>query len=331
MTEARARELLTKHHPKNVLVVGDSMLDRYVFGDVERISPEAPVPILRAEECKDLPGGAGNTANNLAHLGARTRLLSVVGADAAAGRLRAALQLNVEPLLVEDSSRPTTEKIRYLQKGHQLLRVDYERQTPIATEVEQRLLGELQHILADTDAIVVSDYAKGIITPRVAAALLAAQTEHGLLLAVDAKPANARLFCGCSLMSPNLREAKAFLQKDPQHDATSAPDLARELAAAFGTHAYVTLGENGIAVACPGVEECVAPQIHAKEVADVTGAGDTAAAALTLALLAGASPKEAAELANAACAVVVAKIGAASADREEVLAAVNQRVLVAQP
>lgn len=331
MTEARVRELLAAFPSRRVVVVGDVMLDRYVFGNVDRISPEAPVPILRAGEEKDRLGGAGNTAKNLAHLGARTTFVSVVGVDAAGERLRSVLESEgIEPLLAEDASRPTTEKIRYLQKGYQLLRVDYEVRTPLQAEVEEALLRELQRALGGADAVVVSDYAKGTITKRIAGTLMKICKERNLLVAVDAKPANARLFQSCSLMSPNLREAREFLRKDPLHDRTPSSDLARELASEFQTDAYVTLGEKGIAVSCLGAEVEAVPQVHAREVADTSGAGDTAVSALTLALLSGASPKEAAEFANAACAVVVAKVGASSASPKEVLEAVNRRVFVAQ-
>lgn len=331
MTEARARALLSRFPTLNVLVVGDVMLDRYVRGRVDRISPEAPVPILRAEKSEDMPGGAGNTASNLASLGARTFIASAVGRDAAGSRLREALQNEtIKPLLVEDAHRPTTEKIRYLQKGHQLLRVDSEHTTPLAEDVEQALLAHLQRALHAVHAVVVSDYAKGVMTPRVAAALLEAKAENALFVAVDAKPANAKLFTGCSFLSPNLREAREFLRKDPVLDDTPVLRLGQELAAAFEAHVYLTLGADGMFVCCPGIEEGIVPQVHAREVADVSGAGDTAVAALTLALLSGATPMEAAEFANAACAVVVAKVGAASALPEEIAEAVRHRVPIAR-
>lgn len=322
MTVSRAHALLTLFAKQRVLVVGDLMLDRYVLGTVDRISPEAPVPVLQEQEIREMPGGAGNTARNLAALGGQATLIACVGADRAGEHLTEILEAaHIRPALIQDHRRPTTQKTRFVQKGHQLLRVDTECGDDIAPAVEEQVSRRALAELAAQDALIISDYAKGLLTPAVASALTTEGRARSLLMAADVKPRSAALFTGVSLMCPNEREAHEFLGADARRAPRPPVDLAREISRTFETDAYVTLGERGMAVhPRAGAEPCHVPQVHAREVFDVSGAGDTAIAALTLALLAGASPREAAELANAVCAVVVAKAGAASATPAEVLA-----------
>lgn len=322
MTASRALALLTLFANKRVLVVGDLMLDRYVLGTVDRISPEAPVPVLHEQEIREMPGGSGNTARNLSALGVQATLLACVGADRAGEHLTELLEAaHIRPAIIPDHSRPTTQKTRFVQKGHQLLRVDTERCDDIAPAVEEQVSRRALAELAAQDALIISDYAKGLLTPAVARALTTEGRARSLLMAADVKPQSATLFTGVSLMCPNEREAHEFLGADSRRAPRPPVDLASEISRTFDTDAYVTLGERGMAVHPRSVgEPCHVPQVHGREVFDVSGAGDTAIAALTLALLAGASPREAAELANAVCAVVVAKAGAATATPAEVLA-----------
>ena len=320
LTRARAEEILAEFSHKRVLVVGDVMLDRYIFGRVDRVNPEAPALILNAEGEKSMTGGAGNVAKNAGLLGASTTLISVVGADQTATKLRGiAEDERYQARLVTDPSRPTTEKIRHVASGHQLLRVDYEETHELSREAENALLSALEFELEDgVDAIIISDYAKGVITKRVAHAVLVTK-KNGVLVAADVKVARAPLVAGASLISPNRKEACEFLGLNPlEHRDMEHGELARRLSEHMNAETYVTLSADGIAVSTPEYSGIKA-QEHAPEVTDVSGAGDTVITVLTLARLAGATPEEATELANAAGAIVVGKVGAVGVTRDEIL------------
>lgn len=331
MTASRAGEILARFEGQRLLVVGDAMLDRYIFGTVERISPEAPVPILHAREASARAGGAGNTAQNAVGLGASVRLLTVLGADAVGEELAGLIRNgNVEPFVVRDASRPTVEKMRFLKQGHQLLRVDREDGRPLSSDIESDVLERAEQALPGVSAIIVSDYAKGTITPLLGRTLVERARSASIPLAADVKPANARSLRGATLMSPNLREARSLVAvQSREHDSPEA--IATEVAGIFDTDVYLTLAAEGIYVHCRSGECGLVPQVHARDVADVSGAGDTAIAVITLALLSGATPLEAAELANAAAAVVVAKIGAVGLTCDELLSAHAVKVKEHQP
>lgn len=299
------------------------MLDRYVFGKVERINPEAPVPILEAQDEQYATGGAGNVAKNAATLGARANLVSVVGKDAMAQRLREAIQNEgYTAELIEDEMRPTTEKIRYVVGGQQMLRVDYEETQHAAGRVEQELVERVKGAAQECDAIIVSDYAKGAVTQKVAEAILTlrqAQGDRRLPIMADMKPSRAAYFKGVSWISPNHNEAHQFLgiEHTRKHDMTDA-ELAEKLRAAFKATVFLTLGPNGMYVLGEEGGRLV-PQIHKIEVADTSGCGDTAAVAIVLAKLSGATDVEAAELGNAAGAIVASRVGAVGVKAEELV------------
>ena len=314
MDAERAKEIISKFKHKHILVIGDVMLDRYVFGNVERLNPEAPVPVLHAKEEKLATGGAGNVAKNLAALGAKVQLVGVVGQDEIARNLKAAAEKEqYTPTLIVDGKRPTTQKIRYMVRSQQMLRVDYEEKTRVSGEIERQVV-EAIRATAEVDAIFVSDYAKGLVTEAVAQTVKG----HGVPVMADVKPSRASWFAGVTWLSPNRKEAYEFLGLDQfDNGAMSDEDLAKKLKAKFGSTVFLTLSAGGVYVA--GEEEGLVPQEHTIEVADTSGAGDAAAAVIVLGKLAGGSDLEAAELANAAGAVVVSKVGAVAPTPKEIL------------
>lgn len=302
-----------------VLVVGDVFLDHYIFGKVERLNPEAPVPILHAQKETLMTGGAGNVAKNLASLGGSTILVGVIGSDMAAEQIKSAAKAEqYEFKAVSDNSRPTIRKVRYLVNSQQLLRVDFEETNDISEAVENQLIKEITDASSKVDAILISDYAKGVITKRVAQAVMAIAKEKSIPVAADIKPSRAALVTGVAFISPNLKEGHEFLGLNPlEHDKKEPAEIALELAEKMNTDVFLTLGADGIYVETrQGVREHI-PQEHASEVFDVSGAGDTAMSTLLLSRLAGASPQECAQLANAAGAVVVSKVGSVAVTPQE--------------
>ncbi|MBI4022490.1 MAG: hypothetical protein HY372_03960 [Candidatus Andersenbacteria bacterium] len=322
----RAQQLVAQFSGKRVLVVGDILLDQYRAGEVERLSQEAPVPILRARREEERSGGAGNVAKNLALLGAQATLVSVVGDDPAAGVLAAAAaREGYEAVLLRDASRPTIRKVRYMAGNRQLLRVDYEETRDIDGEVEQRLVTEIKkRVAGGVQAVIVSDYAKGVITRAVAEALLDTAGQYDVLVAADIKPSRASFFLGATLVAPNLREGHEFLGINYQESQVAPAELAKMVYLKMCADVYLTLGKNGIYVYCGGEMGRHVQQEHVIEVADVSGAGDTAVVVLLLSLLSGADGAEAAELANAGGAVVVSKVGSAGVSTDELLAMMSE-------
>lgn len=320
MNQERAHDLIAKFRDQRVLVVGDIVLDRYVHGIVERLNPEAPVPVLSVREESETTGGAGSVAKNVAALGARTVLISVVGDDPKASRLEeAARREGYQSRLIRDSSRPTIEKLRYLVNNQQLLRVDREETVDISPELEEKLIEIILREVRDgIDGIIVSDYAKGVITEKIARAVLDMAAEHDVLVAADVKPSRAPYFMGAAFVSPNVKEAHEYLGMNPyEREALSWDALAKGVFRKMCSDVYLTLGPQGMYVFCGGKSGRHVPQDHVVEVFDVTGAGDAAVATLLLAQLAGANETEAAELGNAAGAIVVGKIGTIGVGAEE--------------
>jgi D-beta-D-heptose 7-phosphate kinase/D-beta-D-heptose 1-phosphate adenosyltransferase len=322
----RARDLIGRFSGLPVLVVGDVMLDRFIVGRVTRISPEAPVPIVRFDSEHVRLGGAANVAHNIATLGGRAALVGIVGADAAAAQLRA--QLTAAGVgadgLVEDRARPTTEKVRVVtERNQQVARIDYERDADAGGDVEHAIVAQVTRLGHDARALLVSDYLKGTITRAVVEALLrsaAASAERAPLI-VDPKIPHLACYAGATLVTPNHHEAEIAT-----HLRVRTDEEARQAARDFRTRAQceavlITRGEHGMWLSDAGVEGSI-PAV-AREVSDVTGAGDTVVATLSLALAAGATLTEAAVLANHAAGLVVGKFGPATLSREELLAALG--------
>jgi len=320
----RARHLIGRFAGMRVLVAGDVMLDRFIVGRVTRISPEAPVPIVRFESEHLRLGGAANVAHNIVALGGRVSLVGIVGADAAANGLRA--QLGVAGIsadgLVEDASRPTTEKVRVVtERNQQVARIDYERDADAAGEVERAVVARITGLADGAKALLVSDYLKGAITRTVVEALLqSARAGAGRIpLIVDPKIPHVPFYAGATLVTPNHHEAEiaTHLRVRTDEDARLA---AQDFRARAGCEAVlITRGEHGMWLSEPRGEGTI-PAV-AREVSDVTGAGDTVVATLSLAMAAGATIAEAAALANQAAGIVVGKFGPATLTATELSAA----------
>jgi len=316
----RARDLIARFTGTPVLVVGDVMLDRFIVGDVSRISPEAPVPVVRFRSEHVRLGGAANVAHNLVALGAQVSLVGVVGKDAAAtalGRALADAGIGAD-FLVEDATRPTVEKVRIVTgRNQQVARIDYEQDHDVSGELERRVVAAAEAASSGTRAMVASDYLKGSITTRVMQALVA-RKRPDLPLLVDPKIPHRTCYAGATLVTPNHYEAERAT-----HQRIRTNDEARQAARAFRTlarcdAALITRGDQGMWLSAPEHEGAIAAV--AREVADVTGAGDTVVATLALALAAGATLLEAAALANHAAGIVVGKFGAATVTMDELRA-----------
>lgn len=302
---------------KRVLIVGDVVLDEYVHGTVQRLNPESTAPLLQAEKEDAMTGGAGNVAKNLAQLGAEATLISVIGEDTTSEKIAFHAQKEgYAAHFLSDNSRPTIRKIRFYKGIEQLLRVDYEKIHDISAAVEDQVIAAIDAtITKGIDAVIISDYAKGVVTRRIAEHLLKVSYKKHVL-AADVKPSRAPFITGAHIISPNLKEARQFLGL-AEDDATPPLVLAEKLHQKIGGEVYITLGADGIAYYVSEQEKGLAPQEHVVQVFDVSGAGDTVISVLVLARLGGASALEASQLGNAAGAVVVSKVGSVGISAQE--------------
>ncbi|GLH65851.1 D-glycero-beta-D-manno-heptose-7-phosphate kinase [Geothrix edaphica] len=324
LDRAQAESLLRRMEGRKVAVLGDVMLDEYLFGEVSRISPEAPVPIVRVVREQAVLGGAANVAANLKALGAEPLLIGTLQKDVAGDRLLGLLgRLGISISgLVLDTSRPTIIKTRVVGQQQQMLRIDREESGPPEAAVLMGLKTRLEQALAEASALIVSDYAKGVVNAPVMEAVRSICAAKDLPWIVDPKPAHKALYQGATLMTPNTKEASELAQRPAKSDADVA-DAGRAILAELGLQGLlVTRSERGMALFAPDSDH-MAPWMvptEAREVFDVSGAGDTVIAAFSAAIAAGADWREAAMLANAAAGVVVAKVGTATVTPAELLA-----------
>jgi D-beta-D-heptose 7-phosphate kinase/D-beta-D-heptose 1-phosphate adenosyltransferase len=316
----RLEELLKDFSRVRLLVVGDLVLDEYLWGDVRRVSPEAPVPVVQVEGESIVLGGAGNVLRNVIALEARCEISSVVGRDRDGDRAIALLQeLGVDPGgVIQVDGRPTTHKTRVVARGQQIVRVDRETEEPIADDVAARLLGQLQRRVVGVDGAILEDYGKGLLVPEAIRRIIASCSQAGVPVSVDPK-SELRAYEGASLLKPNLREAEA-LTGIRASDEEGLDRMASELRSLTGQpDLVITRGGFGMSVFEGQLPRCDVPTSQ-QEVFDVQGAGDTAIAVLALARAAGANLVEAAVLANAGAGVVVEKSGTATVSRDEIAA-----------
>src|SRR5436853_906102 len=320
LARARAEQLTAKFVGRRIVVLGDLMLDEFIWARVRRISPEAPVPVVEVERQTLALGGAGNVASNLVALGARPAPLGIVGSDTTADHMRAAFHdIGVaSDSIVVDSSRATTLKTRIIAHNQQVVRADRESRAPISTPVEEAIIAAFASALDTADAVVVSDYNKGLLTPKVLAATLAAARQSDIAVCLDPKMRSFANYQPVTVITPNHQEAAEATGLAIEDDA-SLNEAGRRLLDAIDCRAVlITRGEEGMALFTDGGEVTRIPTV-AREVYDVTGAGDTVIATLALALAAGATFAEAAILANHAAGVVVGKVGTATVTRDELL------------
>jgi len=316
--------LLGRLPGRRVAVVGDAMLDEYVWGEARRISPEAPVPVVEVRQRTFAPGGCGNVAVNVASLGGAAELGAVVGSDPKAGALRdALLERGVSPSgLVIDTGRPTTTKTRIVAHNQQIARIDCESRAPLPCSVEDALLGWAAGAIGAADACVLSDYAKGVVSNRLAAAVIDMAALAGKPVVVDPKGRDLRKYRGATVVTPNVAEAEQAANRDINHHH-DVEAVGSELQSILGGSAVlITRGAEGMSLFCDTRASLHIPAV-ARAVYDVTGAGDTVVGVLALALGAGASFELAARLANLAAGIAVGKLGAAAVTPAELLEALS--------
>ncbi len=320
ITRQRAAEILEAAAQRKVVILGDVMLDEFVWGDVSRISPEAPVPVVDVRRESVHLGGAANVLANVVALGANACVVGVIGDDSAGDRLRASLK-DASPghcdYLVVAKGRPSTTKTRIIAHNQLVVRADREQRSAVNGEVEQQLLASLKSALADADAFVVSDYDKGVVTQRILSEILDLAYKRVPVL-IDPKIRNFPHYRPATLITPNHHEALRMTNMDEDSDEGlhKAAQAIREKLRCDAV--LITRGDRGIML-LQGDSAPVYVETAAREVFDVTGAGDTVIATLATALAAGASMLEAATLANHAAGIVVGKIGTATASGKELL------------
>ena len=323
----RVRKLLAAANRARILVIGDVMLDHFIWGDVSRISPEAPVPVVEFERESFMPGGAANVARNLAALNVFTEVFGMIGRDENGRRLKDLLggqKIHCGGLLT-NAARPTSVKTRIVAHQQQVVRIDRETRDGLNARLTGHLLAEIKTRLPKVDAVIVGDYGKGVVTQPLLNELKALCRARGVWLSFDPKPVHRLNLAGLSLITPNRKEAFELVNltdetrcANPLADRNlllAAERLLNELRPAV---LLVTLGESGMLLCQRGQKPVHIPTV-AQEVFDVSGAGDTVIATFTLGIAAGASPLEAARLANHAAGIVVGKVGTATTTTDELL------------
>jgi D-beta-D-heptose 7-phosphate kinase / D-beta-D-heptose 1-phosphate adenosyltransferase len=310
---------------KRLLVIGDVMLDKYIWGDVGRISPEAPVPVVRATHQSQQPGGAANVAMNLARLGAQTQVIGFAGRDENEQLLSESLSANgITPKFVVSDGFPTITKLRIVGGRQQMLRLDSERLDERPQADCARLIQCALAELPNCDAMILSDYAKGVLTPEVCQAIIQAARRLDIPVLVDPKSADFSRYRGATTICPNLGELSMAAHLDTI-DLKALLDVAEAMVPAFDLEFLTaTLGEKGIALVRPG-NRFMAPAV-ARQVFDVSGAGDTVIAVLALCLASGLKPEVGVQLANVAAGIVVGKVGTVPVEKHELLAALAPEI-----
>ncbi len=318
-----AETMLDRAVDATILTVGDVMLDRFVSGRVDRISPEAPIPVLAIDRETVMPGGAGNVISNIRALGGTARLVALVGDDVDADFLADFLAPPKDIAFIRDPARPTAVKTRFIAGGQQLLRADFEVTRPVAGKIEDSILDRIEEMLPRANVLVLSDYGKGVLTDRVLRTAIAGAKARNIPIVVDPKGADYSRYRGASVVTPNQKELAEAAGATASGDS-EVEGLARLVLAKSGIDSMVaTRGGEGLSVVRMD-RNAVHIHAQAREVFDVSGAGDTVVATLALALATGAELPVAAALANLAASIVVGKVGTASVTAEELRAAADE-------
>jgi len=329
-TDTELAEIVRQFHGAHVLVVGDIILDQYVVGGVQRLSPEAPIPVLRPTGSRTTLGGAANVALNITTLGGRATLVGVVGDDTTGATVQRLVTETpgITGALVAVPGRPTTAKTRFMTGSHQLLRLDEETTAPLDPVASQAVLLRIAEALDEADVVVLSDYAKGVLCDGVLRGAIAAAAAAGRLLIADPKRADFAAYHGADILTPNEHEVRLATRIDAEHDAEADRAGREALRATDGQAVLVTRSAKGLTLVRRDQPAMHVPT-RAREVADVSGAGDTLVAALAVALAAGAPLPAAAMLANVTAGISVGKQGTATVSRQELLDALHLENLVA--
>lgn len=312
--------LIESFDQARILCIGDIMLDRFMYGEVSRISPEAPIPVFRFSREDTMLGGAGNVVRNLISLGAQTSFIGVIGDDEVGRQL---MQLvseysQLEPYIFTEKGRQSTQKLRYIASQQQLLRADHEEITALKDSTIEQMLSVAESAIAEADAVILSDYGKGVITRETAQKFIKLANKHKTPLFVDPKSNDFGDYAGATLLSPNYKEFTNGRPVKAKNDSDAAHQLCKSNSI---DHLLVTRGKDGMSLYSKDSECHIDAQ--AREVFDVSGAGDTVIATLALAYARGASMEDAARLANTAAGIVVAKLGTATIYRTDLKTALH--------
>ncbi|MFH1996412.1 MAG: D-glycero-beta-D-manno-heptose-7-phosphate kinase [Candidatus Omnitrophota bacterium] len=314
------KKTLSNFKNKKILVVGDLILDEFIWGNVSRISPEAPVPVVWAKRESFMPGGACNVANNISSLGAKAYIIGTVGNDEAGDTLKKELErsgIETGGMIVE-RGRPTTLKTRVVAQNQQVVRIDKENLDPLSGTVTAKLVDNVKRVIDQVDAVILEDYGKGVVTPGLLSKVIPLAKASRTMIAVDPKEEHFYDYRGASLITPNQHEASKLAGFNIADDAKLMKAGKRLLSALHCKMVLVTLGEKGMCLFQRGLKPRKIPTM-AQEVYDVSGAGDTVIAVFTLAYVSGARPVAAARIANCAAGIVVGKLGTAVVSPEELL------------
>lgn len=312
ITKNKASKLISQFSDVSIAVIGDIILDRYIWGEVERISPEAPVPIVEVKKETVSLGGASNVANNISSLDAKAYMIGIIGNDES-GKIVESLLIskNIEPLLIKTEERPTIEKTRVIAVSQQLLRIDREDKSKISTDIEDKIIEQIDKIKNKVDAFIVSDYGKGVITHKIMEKI----KESKKMVFVDPKPSNFNLYKNITIMTPNKKEAYESIKADK---SLSVEEVGKEIMSQLNLEQLlITLGGDGMALF--DKNKVIKIPAKAKKVFDVTGAGDTVISVLSLSKVVGGSWEESASLANYAAGYVVGEIGTATVSRDTLI------------
>lgn len=323
------KKIISQFNKAKILVVGDLMLDEFIWGTVDRISPEAPVPVVWVKSTSFMPGGASNVANNIASLRGKVFLAGVIGKDESGGRLSNELEkknINMDAVVI-DTTRPTSVKTRIIAHHQQVVRIDKEKLDPISDATLEKIYQNAKDIIEDVDAIIIEDYGKGVIMPYLLEKLIALSKKHKKIIAVDPKVDHFSYYKGVTVLTPNKTEAEgASLIKI--NDDKSLNNAGQKLLKWLNSKAIlVTLGENGMRLFEDNGNITHIPTV-AQDVFDVSGAGDTVIGTMAMALACGASMADAAYISNVAAGIVVGKVGIAVVSQPELLDTIYNLSLV---
>ena len=324
---ARLKQVISKFNKAKVLVVGDLILDELIWGNVSRISPEAPVPVVWVESENFMPGGASNVANNIRSLGGEVHLAGAVGDDSRGEVLQGLLRKNgvhCEGIFV-DKHRPTTQKTRVIAHHQQVVRIDREQLKPIPETVLKQITGYIHDQIDSMDAVIIEDYGKGVVVPGLVRSIVKDAKRRKKIITVDPKETHISYYRGVTTLTPNHHEAGAAVGFKIKDDVTLEKAGRSMMKRLKSESVLITLGENGMAIFEGGKKMVKIPTV-AQEVFDVSGAGDTVISALTLALASGASTLEAAHISNCAAGIVVGKVGVAVTSQTELLGRIRKAI-----
>ncbi len=318
--------IIKKFRNKKIIVIGDIMLDHFIRGSVSRISPEAPVPVVLVKEEHFLAGGAGNVSVNITGLQAKSMLVSVIGEDIFGSTLKKFLKdtkVNTDHV-VEDKSRPTTKKTRIIAEHQQVVRFDRESKNRINQELSHKCMEHFKKVAKDADGVIISDYGKGMLSNESIKEIIRICNKHKLPVCVDPKTENFRKYKNITCITPNSKEAWEGMSMIPKEGEEEINELGEKILKTLKADSIlITRGPDGMSLFEKGKKGVARIKATAKEVYDVTGAGDSVISVLTLALASGASVKDAAKIANYAGGIVVGKLGTATLSQEELLEAIK--------